>query len=87
MPDAENFIEVSDWNSLLETLHVGGLELPLRQLGDRAPVDAAAGQALIGREGLEVMQAAFERRGFLILGKEGPVPGVTRGGAGGRVNP
>eukprot|EP00959_Pyramimonas_sp_CCMP1952_P271249 5670657-Pyramimonas_sp.AAC.1 len=33
------------------------------------------------------MKEAFERRGFRILVKEGPVAGVTAGGIGGQVSP
>eukprot|EP00959_Pyramimonas_sp_CCMP1952_P267351 5589893-Pyramimonas_sp.AAC.1 len=68
-------------------MHVEGPELSLRQLGDHALVDTAAGQALVGQAGLKVMKEAFERRGFRILVKEGPVAGATAGGVGGKVSP
>eukprot|EP00959_Pyramimonas_sp_CCMP1952_P266685 5575788-Pyramimonas_sp.AAC.1 len=69
------------------TTFAGAPNLSLRQMGDRALVDTAAAQALVGEIDLDHIVDAFSRRGFKIIVKKGPVVGVTAGGVGGRVAP
>eukprot|EP00959_Pyramimonas_sp_CCMP1952_P337467 7067145-Pyramimonas_sp.AAC.1 len=54
---------------------------------DSALVDTAAGQALVGREDLRIMEHSFAEKGFNVHVVFGEVPGMTASGIGGQAKP
>eukprot|EP00959_Pyramimonas_sp_CCMP1952_P043868 916551-Pyramimonas_sp.AAC.1 len=54
---------------------------------ERALVDTAAGQALIGKGDLEILVTAFRKRGYHVHYEMGGVTGQTASGIGGKTEP